>query len=110
MEREAADRDQEHKRLADAFLVDREFWNSMFQSGGVDQIEQRAQAEAERRAATLLADTSAAAGAKRALLLKELEKEEKEKKLRAEKAAKAQEKREKERAADPLRPTSKPKG
>lgn len=109
-EKEAAEYEREHKRLANAFLVDREFWNSMFESGGADQIDQRAQVEAQRRAAALLADESAAAAAKRAQLLKELEREEKEKKLRAEKAAKAQEKRDKERATDPLRPTSKPKG
>lgn len=109
-EKEAAEYEREHNRLANAFLVDREFWNSMFESGGADQIDQRAQVEAQRRAAALLADESAAAVAKRAQLLKELEREEKEKKLRAEKAAKAQEKRDKERAADPLRPNSKPKG
>lgn len=110
-EKEAAEYEREHKRLANAFLVDREFWNSLFESGGADQmIDQRAQVEAQRRAAALLADESAVAAAKRAQLLKELEREEKEKKLRAEKAAKALEKRDKERAADPLRPNSKPKG
>lgn len=109
-EKEAAEHERERKRLAAAFLVDREFWNELFVSGGAEQIDQRAEIEAQRKAAALLADASATAAAKRAQLLKELEREEREKKLRAEKAAKAQEKREQERAANPLRPGAKPKG
>lgn len=97
---------QEHERLTEAFLVDREFWNKLFTNGGTGQIEQRAQDEAKHKATFLLADTSATGATKRDQLLKQLEEVQREQKIRVEKATKAQEKRDQEHAS-PLKPDPK---
>lgn len=106
---------QEHQRLTAALMVDRQFWDSMFRAGGVENIDQRAKLEAERRAAEMLNDPNKAQ--ERELLLAQLIQEEKEQRMRAEKVEKSadakkdkEKERQEERQADPLKPGPRPKG